>query len=172
MKVKSLFTALIVITIISCTKDENNMMTSSSGYSVDNQDNLLSRNSSTRYLTWVGSGPGEVEPDCLSGRGNCLPTFEVTARAMYEGFVLAVKSDTQMEFFSKVNYLDVFTNNELNQIEASHQIQDALEKGHLKFRIEGTATTDYCLVIKPQHEYFDLDKLADKVVIAIPISIE
>lgn len=167
MKRKMLLVAIVATTIFGCTK-EDNTLSSSANPTTDNLSTSRDAKSS-RYLTWVGSGPGTVEPDCFTGNGNCLPTFEVVGKTMYEQLTFAVKTDNQVTFFNNNNYVDVFGGEELTQIESNHQIQDALEKGHLKFKIISTSTVDYCLILKPQHEHFDPEQLANKVVLVIPV---
>jgi hypothetical protein len=68
-----------------------------------------------------------------------------------------------VNFFVNNNYANVFG------VEDDSQIQSQLEKGHLKFKIIKTSTIDYCLIIKPQHEKFDITKLVGKVTLAIPV---
>jgi hypothetical protein len=161
MKIQILWVAILSVTIIGCSKEDNTLVLSSAPLTEDASANR--NGNSSRYLSWVGSGPGTVEPDCFAGKGNCLPTFEVFSKIAYEQLNVAIKNDLQVNFFVNNNYANVFG------VEDDSQIQSQLEKGHLKFKIIKTSTIDYCLIIKPQHEKFDITKLVGKVTLAIPV---
>lgn len=122
------------------------------------------RKTDLRELVYIGTGPGEVDVTCIKGNGNCLPDFDVKdLPAAYGGMNTAINNNTQTEFFNSISYADVFG------IDENHQIQDALEKGHLEIKIIKSGNTDFNLFIKPQHKKFQISKLVGKAVLVIPV---
>jgi hypothetical protein len=155
---------IAVLTVFGCTKEETPSPLSNNN-EFNNISYSSSKKSNLRVLVYIGTGePGQVEPGCTGLGGNCLPDLIVTGISpSYSDLVGAIENDTQQEFFNTNSYANIFL------IAEDHQIQDALEKGHLKIKLERSGNTDYNLFVKPQHEKFEGNKLANKVVLAIPV---
>lgn len=163
MKKKLLLVAIVATTIFGCTKEDNSLSSSSSP-TTNSTINATSRVGATRSIVIVYEGGIVVDAFCRSSKGNCLPTVEITAKMAYDQLLSEIKTDNQMAFFNTISYADVFG------VDEDHQIQDALEKGHLKIKLINGSAANYFLFLKPQHEHFDPDKLADKVEMVIPVT--
>lgn len=161
MKKQILFTVIIALTLYGCAKEELIVPLKTTQNTTNN--GATSKDGLNRALSVVYEGDKIADVWCPRIPGNCFEDVVVTSKTAYEGLVSAVTNDTQLSFFNSNNYWDVFG------VEEDFQIQDALEKGHIKIRIERTATTDFNLFLKSQHMESNPSKLEKNVIFAIPV---
>ena len=119
-----------------------------------------------RTLYWVGD---IQDYTCSTPPKNCFPDFIVSSidvKIIFTNLNEAIKNNNQELFFATNNYSTIFNT------DFEFQIQDGLEKGHLKFIVSSSSGGNLSyLIVKPQHEKFTETQLANNVVRAYPVVI-
>jgi len=166
------FLALVGIFIIGCQKENANPASSFSTEKSTSDSNIdgATYKMSARILSWIGSGPGTVEPWCHDTGGNCLPEFIVRGE-VFNDFNDAITNATQSDYFTSNQVTDLFDMVEPSYIE---DFQSDLASGDLLFLREiAEDGTNYYILIKTENATLDLEELVGELVeIVIPIQFE
>jgi hypothetical protein len=161
--------AITTLTIYGCAKDDSiNPIVSDnnqSNTSIFEPSNLRGVTGNREFHAIVAGGD-VTDAWCSPPSGSCLDDVVITSidATIYNNLQQAIDANEQDLFFNNNNYTDIYP------VLFDKQIQDALEKGHLKIKIVESDNIDFNLFIKPQHEKFDLPKLASKTIMTIPVN--
>ncbi len=137
-----------------------------------NQDESRAIVTTLKQLGFDDQGiPGNTEPRpfCYNTGGNCVCAVDVNTNvaASLGSLDIAIKNETQQEFFNVNHYGDVFN---LPDYDIVEKVQDRLEKGKLFFKKVETGRDMWYFASKPQHLHREGEDFMSRAVLSVPIA--
>lgn len=162
MKSKFLFTVALIVLLLGCQRDGNNI--------IPNQSTASPLEVPHNFRRFVVDCRGQYPCNnpvvwCIIDRGSCLDDVIIVANALAE-LDDAITNNTQAAYFAIADYADIFNVQHFDEIEIG------LESGNLLFNRYSIGDKTWYVVVPAQFSGASIDTVVDVQELVIPVSVQ